>query len=228
MHQGLQFLDIIFLGLIVAFLFFRLRGVLGRRTGNERPPTNPYSGRPNPVGARDGDGIVRPLPAPEDRRPMAGTVQQSGEPASALDAIRGLDPTFDAAHFLEGAQAAHTMIVEAFAAGDRAVLRDLVAPDVFERFDAALREREEKGLRGETTVVEGERAEIVGASARDRELHVTVRFASRIVSCVKDAEDRIVEGHPTVPQTVIDVWTFSRDIRSRDPNWLVIATAGEA
>lgn len=230
MHQGLQFLDIIFLALIAGFLFFRLRSVLGRRTGEERPPTNPYAGRSNTAGAAEREDVIRPLPAPDARRAGAATVdvRPAADSVPGLAQIRAADPAFDAGQFLDGARAAHEMVLGAFAGGDRDTLRDLLAPEVFEGFDAVLRDREAKDQHAETTLVEAERTEIVSAEVRGREARVTVRLVSEIISCVKDSEGRIVEGHPTVPHVVTDIWTFSRDSKSRDPNWILVATAGEA
>ncbi len=230
MHQGLQFLDIIFLALIAGFLFFRLRGVLGRRTGAERPPTNPYAGRSKPAGAPERDDIVRPLPAPDARRAGPATVDARpvADSVPGLAQIRALDPAFNADEFLEGARSAHEMVIGAFASADRDTLRDLLAPEVYEGFDAVLRDREAKDQHAETTLVEAQRTEITSAEARAHEARVTVRFVSEIISCVKDSEERIVEGHPTVPHVVTDIWTFSRDSKSRDPNWILVATAGEA
>jgi predicted lipid-binding transport protein (Tim44 family) len=229
MHQGLQFLDIIFLALIAGFLFFRLRSVLGRRTGEERPPTNPYAGR-SKTAAAERDDVIRPLPAPDGRRtgPVTVDARPIVDSVPGLAQVRALDPTFDADSFLEGARSAHEMVLEAFAGGDRDTLRDLLAPEVYEGFDAVLRDREAKDQHAETTVVEAQRTEIANAEAQGREARVTVRFVSEIISCVKDSEGRIVEGHPTVPHVVTDIWTFSRDSKSRDPNWILAATAGEA
>lgn len=230
MHQGLQFLDIIFLALIAGFLFFRLRGVLGRRTGEERPPTNPYAGRSKPAGAPERDDIIRPLPAPDAHRagPAAPDAPPAADSTPGVAQIRALDPDFDPRRFLDGARSAHEMVIEAFANADRSTLRDLLAPEVYEGFDTVLRDREAKDLHAETTLVEAQRTEIADAEARGREARVTVRFVSEIISCVKDSEGRIVEGHPTVPHVVTDIWTFSRDSKSRDPNWILVATAGEA
>ena len=229
MHQGLQFLDIIFLALIAGFLFFRLRGVLGRRTGNERPPTNPYSGRaPHAPGREDN---VRPLPGPENRRneePAAGSASVAGPAQTGIERIKLADRNFDETSFLEGAQGAYDMIVTAFASGDRATLRDLVSQDVFHGFDTVLTDRERKGEKAETTIVGVEKAEIVGADMQGSTAFVTVRVVSEMISCVRDSEDRVVEGNPTTPHTVTDIWTFSRDTKNRDPNWTLVATSGEA
>jgi predicted lipid-binding transport protein (Tim44 family) len=230
MHQGLQFLDIIFLALIAGFLFFRLRGVLGRRTGEERPPTNPYAGRSKPAGAPERDDIVRPLPSPDAHHAgrAAVDVRSVVDSVPGLAQVRALDPTFDADEFLEGARSAHEMVLTAFASGDRGTLRDLLAPEVYEGFDAVLRDREAKNQHAETTLVEAQRTEIKSAEARGHEARVTVRLVSEIISCVKDSEGQMIEGHATVPHVVTDIWTFSRDSKSRDPNWILVATAGEA
>lgn len=224
MHQGLQFLDIIFLALIAGFIFFRLRAVLGRRTGQERPPTNPYASRTNSGVSRE--ETARALPGPEGRREESPAVSSPAQ--AGIGRIKLADRDFDEASFLEGAQAAYEMVVGAFASGDRATLRDLVSPDVYHGFDIVLTEREQKGWKGETTIVGIDKTEIAAADMQGSEAVVTVRFVSEMVTSVKDAEGRVVEGNPTVPHTVTDLWSFSRNTKSRDPNWTLVATSGEA
>jgi predicted lipid-binding transport protein (Tim44 family) len=225
---------IIFLALAV-FIFLRLRNVLGQRTGNERPPYD-RAARNVVHGAQDSN--VVPMPgAVIDQTPLAPTAEVSlptdrwkgiAEPASALasglDAVAGQDSSFDPRHFLSGARSAYEMIVLAFANGDRRALRDLLSSEVYESFEAAIREREKREQKTETRFVSIEKAEIVGAEARDRSAQLTVRFVSQMISVTRDKSGTIVDGNPDKVADITDVWTFARDTTSRDPNWKLVGT----
>ncbi|RTL99059.1 calcium-binding protein [Ancylobacter aquaticus] len=232
---------IIFLALAV-FIFIRLRSVLGQRTGRERPPYDPYSRRDAakaPVGAPDkvvnfpGAANDKPaVPAPveplEDAEPAparwAGVAEVGSAVANGLDAIAAQERDFDAKHFLTGARAAYEMIVVAFAHGDRAALKDLLARDVFEGFAAAIAEREQRGETMETQFVGIEKADIIEADARGRSAQITVRFLSQLISVTRDKLGGVVDGDPEQVADVTDVWTFARELGARDPNWKLVAT----
>jgi len=224
---------IIFLALAV-FIFLRLRSVLGQRTGRERPPYDPYSrdaARPAPEKV-----IALPNRAPEaaakPAEPVAPGerwkgVAESGTPvANGLDAIAGADPEFDGKHFVTGARAAYEMIVTAFAEGDRRTLKNLLSRDVYEGFEAAITEREKAGHKAETRFVSIDSADITHAELKNRSAQVTVKFVSQLVSVTRDKSGNVVEGNPDRVTDVTDVWTFARDISSRDPNWKLVATEG--
>lgn len=235
MGEGFAFFDIIFFALVAAFIFLRLRGVLGRRTGQERPPSDPYSRRNLPKrGAEAGDDKVIPLPgrgeterAAEDGR-VSDIAPQGSPLAQALTQIKIADRSFETASFLEGAKAAYEMVVSAFAAGDRDTLRRLVSDEVFQSFDSAIRQREEKSEKAEITVVGIKSGDIIAAALNGRTAEITVKFVSEIIGCTRTASGDVVEGHPTATRTVTDIWTFARDTRARDPNWTLIATSGGA
>jgi len=198
---------IIFLALAV-FIFLRLRSVLGQRTGRERPPYDPYS-------ARD---AVRTSPSEK-------VVTLPGSPAAAgLDAIIAVDSSFDAQHFLAGARAAYEMIVTAFAQGDRRTLKGLLSREVYEGFEAAIRERDSRGETIETRFISIDKADIAAAELRGRVAQVTVRFVSQLISVTRDRSGAVIEGSPDKVTDVTDVWTFARDLSSRDPNWKLVAT----
>ncbi len=227
---------IIFLALAV-FIFLRLRSVLGQRTGRERPPYDPYSQ------ARD---AIRPTPAPADkvvalpgRAPDAG--QKPAEPAereprwsgiaepgsalaTGLDAIAREDKSFDARHFLAGARGAYEMIVTAYAGGDRRQLRNLLSREVYDGFESAIREREQRGEVVETRFVSIDAADITHAEMRGRTEQVTLKFVSQLVSVTRDRSGNVVDGNADKVTDVTDVWTFARDVTSRDPNWKLVAT----
>jgi predicted lipid-binding transport protein (Tim44 family) len=225
---------IIFLALAV-FIFLRLRSVLGQRTGRERPPYDPYSARDavrSPTndkvvalptrGAEAGPQQVEPAPAPADR--WKGVAEEGTALAGALDAIVAEDKTFDAKHFLAGARAAYEMIVTAFAEGDRRSLKNLLSREVYDGFESAIRERENRGETTETRFVSIDKADLTGAEVRGKTAQITVRFVSQLISVTHDRTGAVIEGSPEKVTEVTDVWTFARDVSSRDPNWKLLAT----
>jgi len=225
---------IIFLALAV-FIFLRLRNVLGQRTGSERPPLD-RAARDVLNGAQDGKvvpmpGTVidQPPAAPSgDVEPPANRWKGFAEPGSALasglDAIAVQDPSFDAKHFITGARSAYEMIVLAFANGDRRALKDLLSSEVYESFDGVIKDREKHEQKTETRFVSIDKAELVGAEARDKAAQLTVRFVSQMISVTRDKTGTIVDGNPDKVADITDVWTFARDTSSRDPNWKLVGT----
>ena len=225
---------IIFLALAV-FIFLRLRSVLGQRTGSERPPYDRAA--PNVV-QRSQDNNVAPMPgAVIDQAPLAPPaevspaadrwkdVAEQGTPlAQGLDAIVAQDPSFDPKHFISGARSAYEMIVLAFANGDRRALKDLLSSEVYESFEAVIKDREKHEQKTETRFVSIDKAELVGAEARDRAAQLTVRFVSQMISVTRDKAGTIVDGNPDKVADITDVWTFARDTTSRDPNWKLVGT----
>lgn len=233
MRDVFDIYTIIFLALAV-FIFLRLRSVLGQRTGRERPPYDPYSAR-EPV--RPAPEKVVALPnrnaeamAPKPAEPAETTPRWQGiaEPGSALagglDAVVAVDSGFDAKHFLVGARAAYEMIVNAFAEGDRRTLKNLLSREVYDGFEGAISEREKRGHTMESRFVSIDNAEITAAEMRGRNAQVTVRFQSKLVSATRDKSGSVIDGSADKVTDVTDVWTFARDVSSRDPNWKLVAT----
>jgi predicted lipid-binding transport protein (Tim44 family) len=227
---------IIFLALAV-FIFLRLRSVLGQRTGRERPPYDPYSAR-DAVRSSATDKVVtlppRPAEAPSSRPPVEAPppstdrwkdVAESGSGiAAGLDAIAAADSSFDAKHFITGARTAYEMIVTAFAEGDRRQLRSLLSREVYDGFDAAITEREGRGETAETRFVSIDGATITNAELRARAAQITIRFVSKLISATRGRNGNVIDGNAEKVTDVTDVWTFARDVSSRDPNWKVVAT----
>jgi predicted lipid-binding transport protein (Tim44 family) len=222
---------IIFLALAV-FIFLRLRSVLGQRTGRERPPYPSQDGLRRPVDrvvpmpqrpAESGPRLVESVStAPADRW---NDITETGSPAIAgLDAIAAADPGFDGKHFMAGARAAYEMIVTAFAGGDRRQLRSLLSREVFDGFDAAITDRERRGETAESRFVSIDGSTVTAAELRNRNAQITVRFISKLISATRDRTGAVIDGSAEKVSDVTDVWTFARDISSRDPNWKVIAT----
>lgn len=234
----LDIYTIIFLALAV-FIFVRLRSVLGQRTGRERPPYDPYSrdaARP-PQPAPESNVVTlpertpaAPPPGAEEAEPQPagfrweGVTEEGTAIAAALDEIARQESDFDAKHFLTGAKAAYEMIVTAFAAGDRKLLKDLLAKDVYEGFVAAIADRESRGETMESHFVSIERAEMQDATVRGRNAQLTVRFVSKLISVTRARDGSVVDGSPDTVADVTDVWTFARELGARDPNWKLVAT----
>jgi predicted lipid-binding transport protein (Tim44 family) len=227
---------IIFLALAV-FIFLRLRSVLGQRTGRERPPFDPYATRDVARPPAAGEGNVVTLPGRNGGAPQTQSgedAEQSdrwkgiAEPGSALatglDAVAREDNAFEPQGFLGGARAAYEMIVTAYANGDRRSLKDLLAREVYEGFETAIKEREQRGDKVESRFVSIDSADIIGAEVRGKTAQVTVRFVSQLVSATRDRTGNVIDGSPDKVTTVTDVWTFARDVSSRDPNWKLVAT----
>jgi predicted lipid-binding transport protein (Tim44 family) len=225
---------IIFLALAV-FIFLRLRNVLGQRTGAERPPFDRAARNTVPGGP---DSNVVPIPGKViDQAPLVPTADVTvptdrwkdvASPGTALaqglDAIAAGDSSFDPKHFLSGARSAYEMIVLAFANGDRRALRDLLSSEVYDSFDAVIKDREKHEQKTETRFVSIDKAELVGAETRDRTAQLTVRFVSQMISVTRDKTGTIVDGNPDKVADITDVWTFARDTTSRDPNWKLVGT----
>jgi predicted lipid-binding transport protein (Tim44 family) len=225
---------IIFLALAV-FIFLRLRSVLGQRTGRERPPYDPYSSAPGTIRPAPGDKVVAlPGRAPD----TAQTASEPAEPidrwkgiaepgstlAAGLDAIAREDKTFDARHFVTGARGAYDMIVTAYAAGDRKQLKNLLGKEVYDGFESAIKEREQKGETVETRFVSIDGADFTAAEQRGKTAQITVRFRSQLISVTRAKDGAVIDGNPDKVTDVTDVWTFARDTTSRDPNWKLVAT----
>jgi len=233
MEDVFDIYTIIFLALAV-FIFLRLRSVLGQRTGRERPPYDPYSQARDAVRPAPGDKVVAlPGRAPDVQKPsepveIPDRWKDIAEPGSALaaglDAIAREDKSFDAKHFVTGARAAYDMIVTAFASGDRRQLKGLLGREVYDGFEHAIKEREQRGETVETRFVSIDGANLTAAEMRAKTAQMTVRFQSQLVSVTRDKSGNVIDGNPDKVTDVTDVWTFARDITSRDPNWKLVAT----
>jgi predicted lipid-binding transport protein (Tim44 family) len=222
MGDGFQYFDIILLALVAAFLVLRLRSVLGRRTGTERPadPVRPQIAN-REVG---GDNVVN-LTEAAAREAANPTGNPAAKPkGDGLAQIRAADPKFDPDAFLQGARSAFEMIVHAFAAGDTATLRPLLSDDVYERFAEAIRHRADAKETQETHIVSIKSAEISEAELQGRTAFITVKFVSDQINVLRAADGTIIEGDPEHVHEKTDFWTFARNLRSQDPNWLLVAT----
>ena len=228
MGSGFQFVDIIFFALVAAFIILRLRSVLGRRTGNERRH-DPFA-KPQP-----GPKVPGPADAPAEVTQRGEVVQlprrvgsdaaPAGSPlAAALTQIKVADPAFDELTFEKGARAAFEYIVTAFAAGDRDKLRPLLNDEVYANFEAAIVARDAVGHKRETTLVRIKSADIAEARMENPTALVTVKYVSEQINVTRNGAGDVVEGNPDRITEVTDIWTFARNTRSDDPNWMLVAT----
>ena len=193
MSYSFEYIDIILLAMIAGFIFLRLRGILGKKTGFEED-INPSFHRKTP---------------------------------EAKSEVKLNSETFDEKakkEFLKGAQIAYETIVTSFSKGKLKDIKSLLDINVYEQFNTALDERKSKNYSSETTFVEINSAEIKHHQQNKNMLEVTVEFVSEIISCIKDKENKIISGDPEKVKKVNDIWKFSKDSRSTNPNWLLIDT----
>ncbi len=238
MDQSFDVTTLVFAALAV-FVVWKLRSVLGTRTGNERPPFDPFGIRRK---MRDGaappatetgtvirlpgaDVRVASPPPPSFASPSwEGIVAPGSRAPDGLRMIAEADPSFDATAFVGGARAAYEMILAAFAAGDKQTLAPLLAKDVFDGFAAAIAAREAEGHKVESTFVGIDKALVEDAALRERTAQVSIRFQAKLITVTRDATGNVVDGSSDAVSDVNDLWTFARDIGSRDPNWKLVAT----
>jgi len=219
-------IDLILFAMIAAFLVLRLRGVLGRRTGFERPPA-PLEPQAPGEAPRTIDTTAEEL---GEARALPGRGRSLPSPASpagqALARIRAVDPSFDPAAFLDGAESAFRMIVTAFAAGDRETLRALLSPEVYADFAAAIAAREQAGETQRTEIRAMRESSIVEADLRGTFATIGVRFVTDQVNVTTGQGGILVSGSEAVVET-IDIWSFARDLNAADPTWLLVGTRTE-
>jgi predicted lipid-binding transport protein (Tim44 family) len=209
---------IVLLALVALFVGLRLYAVLGRRTGHEQQPILRPAETPSAAAA---EAPVTELPA--ERPERTGLVYE--EPAApGIRAIVTADPEFDVARFLDGAQAAYRMVLDAFWAGDRESLRHLVGGHVLDAFEQAIAEREGLGHRLDNRLVTIERTVIEDARLSGRTAEIEVRFDADIAAVTRDSDGNLVAGTLSDAIPSRDVWTFRRTLGSGDPNWLLVDT----
>ena len=196
MNYSFEYIDIILLAMIAGFIFLRLRGILGKKTGFEDE--------------------------------IKSNFHQETADVNDANVVKNLNSeTFDEKakkEFLKGAQIAYETIVTNFSKGKLKDIKSLLDLNVYEQFNSALSERNSKNYSSETTFVGINSAEIKDHKQNKNMLEVTVEFVSEIISCIKDKENKIISGDPKKIKKVHDVWKFSKDSRSNNPNWLLIDT----
>ncbi|UUR09104.1 Tim44/TimA family putative adaptor protein [Sphingomonas glaciei] len=218
--------SIIILALVALFVGFRLYSVLGERTGHEQQlPRNPNE--------------PRPKLAQQNELAQVSPAQANGAQVEPLDtaylptagpgvrALLAADPSFDVARFLEGAQGAYRMILDAFWKGQIDEVRSFLDPEIAGAFDEAIAEREAAGQRLDNRLIAIEQAIIAAANTAGKVATITVRFEADIVAITRDAEGNVLAGSVSDAVQTRDRWTFRRDLGSSDPNWILVETDDE-
>lgn len=234
MNDSLPYLDIVLLGVLAVFLILRLRSVLGQRTGEEKPPrwTSADQNSSSPANSTtdkvvDLDQVRKQNPQKSDSEAMADAGDNrefSGPAADGLRAIAARDRGFDQENFLQGAAAAFEMVLGAYGAGDKKTLRDLLDDAVYQPFATAIDARLAAGQTLELSLVSLQPSEVLAARLDGKTAFVTVRFQSQQVMVLRDKDGAVIDGNLEQVQTVVDEWTFSRNVSSSDPNWLLVST----
>lgn len=208
---------LVLLAMVAGFLALRLYSVLGKRTGHEQPLPRPAEERAAPMSVpRTVDAVA------EVREPANRNIDPRAE--AGLRQIVAGESGFDVSRFLEGAQAAYRMTLEAFWRGDEAALSDLAVPEVAQAFTGAIEARTTAGHVLDNRLVSIEKAMIVDATLSGREARITVRFDADIAAVTRDADGVVVAGSMTDAVETHDVWTFARTLKSSDPNWKLADT----
>ena len=194
MSYSFEYIDIILLAMIAGFIFLRLRGILGKKTGFEENINSSF--------------------------PHEETPETKNSPILNAD-------TFDDAakkDFISGAKIAYESIITSFSKGDLKTIKNLLAKNVYDQFDEAIKDKKARNVTSETTFIGINSADIKNHAQNNNILEVTVNFVSEIISCVRDKDKKIISGDPDVIKKVKDTWKFSKDIKSNNPNWLLIDT----
>ncbi len=193
MSYSFEYIDIILLAMIAGFIFLRLRGILGKKTGYEEDLSSSF---------------------PHEVTETKNNVKLNSD-------------TFDDAaknDFLKGAKVAYESIITNFSKGDLKSIKTLLDKNVYDQFDNAIRDKKTKNLTSETTFIGINSAEIKEHNQNKNMLEVTVEFVSEIISCIKDKDNKIISGDSEKVKKVHDIWKFSKDSRSQNPNWQLIDT----
>ncbi len=194
MSYSFEYIDIILLAMIAGFIFLRLRGILGKKTGFE-------------------ENINSSFPHEE-------------VPETKSSPVLNADTFDDAAKkdFINGAKIAYESIITSFSKGDLKSIKNLLAKDVYDQFDEAIKDKKTRNVTSETTFIGINSAEIKEHNQNKNMLEVTVEFVSEIISCIKDKDNKIVSGDAQKVKKVLDTWKFTKDSTSKNPNWLIVDT----
>ena len=197
MNSSFEYLDIILLAIIAGFIILRLRGILGRRTGHEKKDFGDLFGK---------------------------KVTQSGSEKKVVNLSTGKLDNVAKEQFIKGAKKAYEMIITSFAKGDKKALKPLLNKKIFQNFSDEIDCRKKENLKSELTFVGVKSAEIKNFEKKDNNYTFTVNFVSEIITCKKDKNNNVIEGSPDIIKTVKDVWKFSKNMWSSNPNWYLVET----
>lgn len=218
---------------IALVVFWRLRSVLGQRTGLERPPLDPTVIVKKPPEAANTNVLEFPQNKPgsdvvidlEPKQPIwTGFAEAGSKLAKGLDKLEEADPNFNPKAFLDGAKIAYEFVVENFAKGDKAALKSLLSQEVFEGFSRAIDGRKSAGEKLDFQFVGFEKVEFASVAVAGKRASIALKFDSQMISATYDRDGVLIDGDPRAVKDVIDIWSFEREVTARDPNWLIIST----
>jgi len=198
MSNQFGFIDIILLAMFAGFIILRLRNILGRRTGHQSKPVNRFF-------------------------PKGVEVLKDIENNEAIK-TNNVDEEVKK-KFLKGAELAYEQIIVSFSKGDKKSLRGLLGKKIFNEFSSVIDDRKDKQLKYETTFIGLKSSKILEFKKIENIYKVTVNFVSEIITCVKDKNNKVIEGNPDTIITVNDVWKFSKNMWSQDPTWYLVDTS---
>ena len=200
MSSSFGFLDLILLAMLAGFIILRLRNILGRKTGHQGKPTGKFFPR--------GLDTIKDIENNEDIK--TGNINENAKK-----------------QFLKGAEIAYEKIITSFAKGDKKSLKGLLEKNMFNRFSEVIDERKNKQLKYETTFIGFKSTKVLEFKKIENIYKVTVNFISEIITCIKDKNDKVIEGNPDTIKTVNDVWKFSKNMWSQDPTWYLVDTSNK-
>ena len=195
MSYSFEYIDIILLAMIAGFIFLRLRGILGKKTGFE-------------------ENINSSFPQDEVSETKSSPIILN---ADTFDEAAKKD-------FINGAKIAYESIITSFSKGDLKSIKNLLAKNVYDQFYEAIKDKKARNVISETTFIGINSAEIKEHNQNNNMLEVTVEFVSEIISCIKDKDNKVVSGDTQKIKKVLDTWKFTKDSSSRNPNWQIIDT----
>ena len=198
MSGEFEFLDIILLAMLAGFIVLRLRNILGRKTGHQGKPMGRYFPK--------GMEVLKDIENNEAIK--SGNIDENAKQ-----------------QFLKGAEIAYEKIITSFAKGDKNSLKGLLGKNMFNRFSEVIDERKNKELKSETTFIGLKSTKIIEFKKVENIYKVTVNFVSEVITCIKDKNNKVLEGNPDTIKTVNDVWSFSKNMWSQDPTWYLIDTS---
>ena len=198
MSNQFGFIDIILLAMFAGFIILRLRNILGRKTGHQGKSINRYF----PKGLE----VLKDIENNEAIK--SGNIDENAKK-----------------QFLKGAEIAYEQIIISFAKGDKKALKVLLEKKMFERFSEVIDERKNKQIKHETTFIGLKSSKILEFKKIENIYKVTVNFVSEIITCVKDKNNKLIEGNPDTIKTVNDIWKFSKNMWSHDPTWYLVDTS---
>ena len=200
MSSQFGFIDIILLAMFAGFIILRLRNILGRKTGHQGKSMSRYFPK--------GMEVLKDIENNEAIK--EGNVDEE-----------------EKKKFLKGANVAYEQIIVSLAKGDKKALKSLLGKDLFTDFSKVIDERKKKELTYETTFIGVKSSKVIEFKKIENMYKVTVNFVSEIITCVKDKNNKIIEGNPDVIKTVNDVWKFSKNMWSQDPTWYLVETSNK-